>query len=210
MGVSFLNIEFLGIALYDIAFLDLLIRGFFNFLISFLIIKFCYLKKDEFNDNAFSYFAFSLIVFFICHLMGNVELDIGLAFGLFAIFSILRYRTNSIPVREMTYFFVVMGISVVNALANEHVSLVELVFTNLAVFIFMFSLEKFRIFTIETTDEKLKKMEITHPNIDYIKPEDHEKLKEELKTITGVDIAYFTILKTDLVLKTAEIKIYYK
>ena len=207
---SVLNIDLLGIELYDKSFLELLIRVLFNFFISFLIIKFCYLKKEEFNDNAFSYFAFSLIVFFICHLMGNVQLDIGLAFGLFAIFSILRYRTNTIPVREMTYFFVVMGISVINALANEHVSLVELVFTNLAAFFFMFSLEKFRIFKINGSEEKLKKMEVTHPSIENIKPQDHPKLKLELEQTIGVKIEHFIILKTDLELKKSEIKIYYK
>jgi hypothetical protein len=198
------------IELYSPAFLELILRGVFNFIFSFLIIHYCYLKNQSFNDNAFSYYAFSLIVFFICHLMGNVQLDIGLAFGLFAIFSILRYRTNSIPVREMTYLFVVMGLSVINALANDHLSLSELVFTNVVIFAFMYIFERFRVLPVVNKDKKpLMKMDIIHNSILNIKPENHDALKAELKAIVGVNIKSIKVQKTDMINQTAVITIFY-
>lgn len=210
MSQLFLSIQSFQVELYSPAFLELVFRGLFNFIFSLFIIHFCYLRNQSFNDNAFSYYAFSLIVFFICHLMGNVQLDIGLAFGLFAIFSILRYRTNSIPVREMTYLFVVMGLSVINALANDHLSISELLFTNFSIFAFMFALERVRLVRMSSKAQKpVQKMDIIHHSIQYIKPQDHDKLKAELKEVVGVNIKNLKIQRTDLVNQSAVITIFY-
>jgi len=95
-------------------FLELLIRFVFNFIVIFVIIKYFYYSKHKRSDFVFTYFLFSTIIFFLCYLLGKVNFQIGFALGLFAIFGLIRYRTSSISVREMTFLFVIIGISMIN------------------------------------------------------------------------------------------------
>ncbi len=207
--------EFLGIKIFDEDFFELFLRGLFNFFINFLIIKYAYLKERKFNSHVFSFYVFSTIIFFICYLMSNVKLDIGVAFGLFAIFSILRYRTDAIPIREMTYLLIVMGVAVINALSNKKVSYTELMFTNFAIVGFVLLLEKYgqkvkRKPIKEAVGVKLNKRDIIYNDLKNIRPQDHALLKQELINVTGLDIQYFDIRNTDFFNKTAQIRLYFK
>ena len=113
-------------------FSNLIIRFVFNIFIAFIIIKLIYDRKQSNNDFVFTYFIFNTLIFFFAFLLSNIEINIGFAFGMFAVFAILRYRTDPIPIKEMTYLFLVIGISVINALANKKISHAELVFANFA------------------------------------------------------------------------------
>ena len=112
--------EFLGIDLIDQKdFLKLIIRASFNLLIIGGIVLGLYYPSNKNKNYVFTYLLIAVVVFFLCFLLENVKLELSFALGLFAIFGIIRYRTETIPIKEMTYLFVVVGLSVINALANK-------------------------------------------------------------------------------------------
>lgn len=125
---------------------DLILILSLNIFVVFFISKFIYLKfnnksKKSLNEFFFTYNSAGLITFLLCFLLSNVKLDLGFALGLFAIFAILRFRTETIKVKEMTYFFVVIGVSAINALSNNNASIMELVIANGSIIILLISLE---------------------------------------------------------------------
>ena len=137
------GLEFLGTPLWDSEdFLKLLIKGAFNLGIVILIVRYIYYPVTKNKDYLFTYLLISLTVFLLCILLDSVKLQLGFALGLFAIFGIIRYRTDPIPIKEMTYLFLVIGISVVNALANKKISYAELVFANLLIVFVTYGMEK--------------------------------------------------------------------
>jgi len=117
-----------------------------NIFVVLFISKFIYLKfnnknKKSLNEFFFTYNSAGLITFLLCFLLSNVKLDLGFALGLFAIFAILRFRTETIKVKEMTYFFVVIGVSAINALSNDNASITELAIANGSIVTLLFVLE---------------------------------------------------------------------
>ena len=119
---------------------------FINIFVVFFISRFIYLKfnnksKKSLNEFFFTYNSAGLITFLLCFLLSNVKLDLGFALGLFAIFAILRFRTETIKVKEMTYFFVVIGVSAINALSNDNASILELVVANVSIISLLLILE---------------------------------------------------------------------
>ena len=125
---------------------DLITILFLNIFVVFFISKFIYLKfnnksKKSLNEFFFTYNSAGLITFLLCFLLSNVKLDLGFALGLFAIFAILRFRTETIKVKEMTYFFVVIGVSAINALSNNNASILELAVANGSIIIVLLLLE---------------------------------------------------------------------
>ena len=124
---------------------ELLTNLLLNFFVIFIISNFIYLKFNKNKsslDFFFTYNSAGLITFLLCFLLSNVKLDLGFALGLFAIFAILRFRTQTISVKEMTYFFITIGISAINALYNS-ASFVELIVTNFSILVILILLELF-------------------------------------------------------------------
>jgi hypothetical protein len=136
-------------------------------------------------------------------MLGNVKLQLGFALGLFAVFGIIRYRTNPMPIKEMTYLFVIIGISVINALANKKVSYAELFFCNFIVVFIIYALEKLWLLRHESCKT------ITYEKIDLIKPEKYNELKADLEQRTGLKINRIEIGKINFLRDTALINIYY-
>src|SRR5580765_3455736 len=122
--------------------LDLLFRFAFNFLMAYIIIRWIYYPTHKNKDYLFTYFLFNLIIFVLCYMMKNSQLEIGVAFGLFAVFSILRYRTLNVSVMDMAYLFLVISIGVINSLSNDQVSVTEMIFANILVVVVIFVMEK--------------------------------------------------------------------
>lgn len=125
---------------------DLITILLLNLFVVFFISKFIYLRynnkgKKSLNEFFFTYNSAGLITFLLCFLLSNVKLDLGFALGLFAIFAILRFRTETIKVKEMTYFFVVIGVSAINALSNNNASILELAVANGSIIIVLLLLE---------------------------------------------------------------------
>lgn len=196
--------RFLGIKIINVGdFTDLVFRFGLNTLLVLIVVHFIYAKNSKRKDFYFSYIAIGVIVFFLSSLLNNVKLELGFALGLFAIFGIIRYRTDAIPIKEMTYLFVIIGISVINALSNKKVSYAELVFTNTAIVFGLWLLEK-RLMLKQEESVKL-----TYEKIENIHKMNHSELLSDLKNRTGIDIERYEIEKIDFLKDIAIIRLYY-
>jgi len=181
----------------------LIIRFGFNLIVTLVLVRLLYYKASRRKDYLFTYMMFSTVIFLLCFLLESVKIELGFALGLFAIFGIIRYRTTTIPTNEMTYLFVIIGVSVINALANKKISYGELLFTNLAIVAIVWGFERIWLLKHEST-----KM-ILYEKIDLIKPENYSLLLKDLNERTGLDINRIEVGKINFMRDTAEIKIYY-
>ena len=198
------GMEFLGTPLWDSEdFLKLIIKGAFNLGIVILIVRYFYYPATKNKDYLFTFLLISLTVFLLCILLDSVKLQLGFALGLFAIFGIIRYRTDPIPIKEMTYLFLVIGISVVNALANKKISYAELVFANFLIVFVTYGMEKIWLLRHES------RKNIIYEKIELIKPERREELIEDLKERTGIDIIRVEIRRIDFLRDVANVRIFY-
>ncbi|CAN0372571.1 unnamed protein product, partial [Ectocarpus sp. 4 AP-2014] len=139
----------------------------------------------------------------ICFTLKKLELELGMALGLFAIFGVLRYRTDTIPIREMSYLFVVIGLAVINALANHKVSWSELAFANGAIAVLPAFLESLPLLKQESREE------ILYERIDLIRPENHAELIADLQERTGLAISRIELGRIDLLRDTVSITVFY-
>lgn len=184
-------------------FAELVMRFGFNFMITILLVRYIYYPKTHRRDYLFTFLLIGIIVFLMCFLLNSVKLQLGFALGLFAVFGIIRYRTDSIPIKEMTYLFMVIGISVVNALANKKVSYVELAFTN------------FIILAVSWFVECLKGLEnesyavVLYEKIELINPARREELLNDLESRLGVKINRVEIGIIDFQKDVVKIRAYF-
>jgi hypothetical protein len=199
------KIQLWGFELIDFdKFFELIIRFVLNLGVVLLLVRWLYYGTARRKDYLFTYLLISTIIFLLCYLLENVKLQIGFALGLFAIFGILRYRTSQIPIKEMTYLFLIIGISVINALTNKKVSIAEIIFTNLAVVVITYSLEKIHLLKHESA--KI----IIYEKIDMIRPENYVKLVEDLQIRTGIaKINRVEVGRIDFLRDTCRLTIYY-
>lgn len=181
---------------------ELLIRFTFNSLIVGIIIHFFYYPKSKRKDYYFTFSLIAISVFFLIFLLGSVKLKIGFALGIFAIFGIIRYRTESIAIREMTYLFTIIAISVINALSVQ-ISYGEIIATNLIFILATFILESSRC--IRHISCKL----ILYDKIHLIAPEKYEELKKDLTDRTGLNIKKIEIGHIDFLRDATMLKVYY-
>jgi len=185
--------------------LNLIIRFGFNLSIAFIIIKFIYQRNHTNNlDFVFTYFMFNSLIFFFAFLLSNITINMGFAFGLFAVFAILRYRTDPIPIKEMTYLFIVITIGVINALSGAEVSYGALLFTNIALVVLAYLLETY------WQNNALILRTVEYEIIENIKPENHEKLLLDLEDRIGLPITKFEIRRINFLRDTVRISIYCK
>lgn len=202
-----LNIQdytFLGLdIIHPDKFMDLMLRFVLNMTMVIIIVRVLYYPLARRKDYLFSFFIISVIIFLLCFLLENVKLQLGFAFGLFAIFGILRYRTLAIPIKEMTYLFLLIGVSVINALANKKISWAELVFTNLIIIFIIWGLEKFWLIRHESSKQ------VVYEKIEMIKPQRRADLLKDLEERTGLKINRIEIGKIDFLRDTARLIIYY-
>ena len=196
------EMEFMESQVMNADFWQLLIRFIFNAVVTGAIVGFLYYPKCRRRDYSFTFMLISISIFMMIFLLGSVKVKIGFALGLFAIFGIIRYRTESMPVREMTYLFVIIGIAVVNALVNKKVSLAELVVTNGAIICVVYFLEKYLIKSESSLD-------IIYEKIENIRLDRRDELKADLETRTGLKIKKFSFMRVDFLKDTAMIRIYF-
>ena len=198
------SIEFLGTPLFDSEdFLKLIVKTVFNLIIITVIIRYIYYPVTKNKDYLFTYFLISMTVFLLCVLLDSVKLQLGFALGLFAIFGIIRYRTDPIAIKEMTYLFLVIGISVVNALSNKKISYAELVFANLMIVFVTYGMENLWLLRHQS------RKNITYEKIELIVPEKREELIADLKARTGIDVIRVEIRRIDFLRDTANLRIFY-
>lgn len=198
------NLRFLGIKIINVGdFSELLIRLMLNVFVTFLVVQYMYARNSRRKDFYFSFLAVGTVVFLLCFLLNSVKLELGFALGLFAIFGIIRYRTDAIPIKEMTYLFIVIGISVINALANKKVSYVELIFTNAAIVFGLYLLEKRLMLKQEGS------IRLIYEKIENIHDDNKEALLADLKERTGINIKRYEIRKIDFLKDVADITLYF-
>ncbi len=181
----------------------LLIRFTLNIIVLIILVRYLYYPVSRRKDYLFTYFLIGIVVFLLCFLLENVKLQLGFALGLFAIFGIIRYRTTTIQIKEMTYLFIVIGVSVINALANKKISQVELMLTNFLILAVTFGLE--RIWLLKHEIRK----NIRYENIELIKPENRKELIEDLENRTGLKINRIEVRGINFLNDTARIRIFY-
>ncbi|MBR3911112.1 MAG: DUF4956 domain-containing protein [Alistipes sp.] len=198
------QISFLGVPLCDTqSLLHLLMRFAFNLLISWLIVRICYYRKSQRKDYVLTYMLFSSAMFLLIFLMENVNLQIGLTLGLFAIFGVIRYRTETVPVREMTYLFVIIATSVINGLALN-ISYVELIVANALIFLLIWAMES-RVL-LRHTSAKL----VIYEKIQLITPERREEMIADLEQRLGHKVNKVEVGHVDFLRDAAFVKVYYE
>lgn len=185
-------------------FTDLLIRFAMNLTVIMLLVRWLYYTAARRKDYLFTYILISTVVFLLCYLLESVSLQIGFALGLFAIFGIIRYRTNPMPIKEMTYLFLVIGVSVINALTTG-TSLPEILFANIAVVLITFGLEK--VWLLRHTSSKI----IIYEKINLIVPERYDEMIADLQQRTGItEIKKVEVGAINFLKDTCRIIIYYE
>jgi len=186
-------------------FLELVLRSLFNAMVVFILVRFLYYPVARRKEYFFSYILISAIVFLVTYSLVSVaELSTGVAIGLFALFGILRFRTSQIPVKEMTYLFLVIGISVINAMLNSETSYLELLFINMIILVTAWIAEL--IWQKDNTNSKF----IDYEKIELIKPEKRAELIADLKERTGLNVTHVTIGRINYMRDTVRIRIYFK
>lgn len=196
-------IEMLDLQLFNKDVYTLLYRLILNLFFTTIIIRFIYYPKTKRKDYLFTYYLIGLITFFLCFALKKLDIDIGMGLGLFAIFGIIRYRTNPIEIKEMTYLFIVIGMSVVNALAKKQISITEVLMLNGAVVILTAGLEYVWLLKHET------RKTVVYEKIDLIKPELYNEMLQDLEERTGLNINRFEVGKIDFLNDTATVRIFY-
>jgi hypothetical protein len=198
-----LNVGIKKLDWFDDDFYLLLLRLAINMVFITILIRFLYYEKTKRKDYLFTYYLIGTITFFLCFGLKKLDIDTGMGLGLFAIFGIIRYRTDAIEIKEMTYLFLIIGLSVVNALASNKLSIAEMGLINVFMVILTYILEFVWLMKHET------RKTITYERIDLIKPESAEEMKKDLEKRTGLNLNRIEIGKIDFLNDTAQVRVYY-
>lgn len=181
---------------------ELFVRFGFNAIATVFVIV-LYARISKRKEFYFSYFAISIAVFLLVYLLESVTLELGFALGLFAIFGIIRYRTDAIPPKEMTYLFVIIAVSVINALSKEHMGYFALTLVNLLLIGALWSLEKVLLLRQEDS------LEVVYEVIENLHRNRENELLQDLEKRTGIKIKRYQIERIDFLRDVARITIYF-
>jgi hypothetical protein len=194
-----------GVEIIDVpGFLEFVLRFILNISVIMILVRWLYYSTTRRKDYLFTYILISSIVFLLCFLLESVKLQIGFALGMFAIFGIIRYRTDALPIKEMTYLFLIIGVSVINALTNTETSLVDLLFTNIVIIFITFVLEK--VWLLKHESSKL----IIYEKINLIREENYDELVKDLQERTGIKkINRVEVGKINFLRDICDLTIYY-
>lgn len=196
---------FWGLPLFNAAgFSILMIRLLLNAAVTLLLVLGVYQRYNGNREFAFTFIIFNVLIFFACFVMSGMQVETGFALGLFAIFGILRYRTDTVPIKEMTYLLAVIVLAVINALPRKDLSITELLFMNLTILTLTLVMERLWYGTREHNKV------IHYENLSLIHPEKRDALLEDLRSRIGVDVTRVEILSIDLLKDSSHLKIYYK
>jgi len=200
------EIKFLGIKLINSGdFFELLLRLLFNTLVVYWISNRVYLKNNQNFQFYFGYNTIAIVTFLMCFLLSSVKLELGFALGLFALFTIIRFRTDTIPIKEMAYLFVVIGVAVINALANKKVSYVELLFANFAI---VFGVNYLENISPRIKPEKIETVSVTLQKFDLFSSLPPAEKTRHLEQLISKPITHFKIKKINQLDNSAQLLIY--
>ncbi|MCX6274037.1 MAG: DUF4956 domain-containing protein [Bacteroidetes bacterium] len=166
-----------------------------------VLVRFIYFRIYRKKDYLFTFFLFNIIIFVITYLLNKVDMSMGAAFGLFAVFSMLRYRTEGITTKDMTYLFIVIAMGLITAVSKG--TYFELIVIDFILIAFTYALDGNWLVRNEMAKN------VIYENIEMIKPENHDQLMADLRKRTGLDIHRFSVNRVDFLRDVANIKIYY-
>lgn len=181
----------------------LLFRFFINTFFAYIVIDRIYYRINKQREFLFTFFIFNILIFFVSSLLSDVKMKTGFAFGLFAIFSILRYRTEPINIKEMTFLFTSIILAVINSMVTIKVSLISILFADIILTISVYILEKMWL------ESYSKSMKIIYENIDLVNESTRKQLTEDIKTRTGLAVHHYEISEINYLRDTAKITIFY-
>jgi len=182
---------------------DFILGAGLNLAIALIIVRFIYYPITQNKNYVFTFLAFSTIIYFVLGLFTSTDLSVGVGFGLFAIFSVLRYRTDEMPIREMTYLFIIIALPVMNSILMSNGDVLKLLAANGMIVALLYVLEKEWGFHFESSKK------ITYEKIDLITPANQDYLLADLRQRTGLPIKRVEIGRLNFLRDTAELKIFY-
>ncbi|NSW53074.1 MAG: DUF4956 domain-containing protein [Anaerolineae bacterium] len=175
----------------------------FNFLVTLIIVRLIYYPTTPNKRYVFTFLAFNTVIYFVLTFMNSIEIGVGVGFGLFAIFSILRYRTDPIPIREMTYLFIIAALPVMNSAGSDVTIWPQMIAANIAIMVIMAVLEKEWGFHYEASKR------VIYEKIELIRPDRRAELVADLELRTGLRVKKIAVGKIDFLRDIAEIRVYY-
>ena len=182
----------------------ILMRFFVNLVFLFILIRLLYFRYTKKEKFLFTFFLMGITVFFVCSMLKDMKIEIGMGFGLFAIFNLLRFRTRNFSVKDMAYTFTTMGISVINSMNLDEFPFIGFVIINTIVILSVFILEEY------LKKNNFEKYSVHYDNLDLLKPGNNNKLMKDLSSRIGHDILKLQIKDIDLKKGTAELDVYFK
>jgi hypothetical protein len=185
-------------------FLRLIVRLGVDLGFATIVVVFVYYRLYRNREFVFTYFIFNIITFALCALLRKVPMELGFALGLFAVFGILRYRTEEIRMRDLTYLFIVIGLGILNAVANKKVSFAELLLVNSVI------VAATAIIELSPTGRRHGATPMLYDNLALLRPDKHAELIADLAQRTGLDVVRVQIHKVDLLRDAAEITVFHK
>ena len=183
---------------------SLLIRFVMNLGFLFILIKLLYFRYTKKEKFLFTFFLIGVTVFFICSILKDITIDVGIGLGLFAIFTILRFRTRNFSVKDMAYIFTTIGISVINSVNSPSITFIGFCIINTIIILTAFILEEY------LKNNSFCKYSVYYDNLDLLKPGSRNKLMKDLSFRLGHNILKINIRNIDLKRKIAQLDVYYK
>ena len=182
---------------------NLLIGFIINLLVAITIVRFIYFPVKQNKNYVFTFLAFNTAVYFVMSVLTSVEISVGVGFGLFGLFSLLRYRTSTMPSREMTYLFIIIALPVLNSVLIGNSEWLSMLLADVAVIGTLFILEREWGFQYELSQT------VIYERIELIRAEHYDLLLADLRERTGLPIKRCEVGKINFLRDSAEVKIYY-
>jgi len=176
----------------------------FNLVSSIILILVIYMRNNKSKEYSFTFFTFNNLIFITCYILSSSNLGVGFAFGLFAVFSVLRYRTHPMPPKEMTYLFIVISLGLVNSIGSSQVPFVQLIIVNVLILLLV------QILEIWFAKDTVGKHQIIYEKINNIKPERKQELVQDLEERLGISVSDIKILKIDLIKDATHLEVSYR
>jgi hypothetical protein len=190
--------------LTNVNFLGIMWRFVVNLIFLFILVRVVYFKYSRKEKFLFTLFLMGIMVFFICSMLRSVFIEFGMAVGLFAIFTILRFRTRNFPIKDMAYIFTTIGVSVMNSLKLLKFPILGVLIINAIVIASAYFLEEFLL------KHQCESYSIIYENMEFLKPEKKLKLIRDISTKTGKNIIKVKIKRIDFKKKEALLDIFFK
>jgi hypothetical protein len=186
-----------------VSLIDFFLRFALNMSVLIILIGFIYFPISRRKDYLFTYILIGTSIFLLCQVLGKVDLQLGMALGLFAVFGIIRYRTGAMPIKEMTYLFVIITISVINALSTDKINWFEIIFANLVLVGIIWIMEKRLLLKHETCKP------IIYEKTELIKPKHRDELIADISERIGIQVDRIEIVSIDYMRDIVKLNVYY-